>query len=969
MITSNTPYVIKRDGRHEPVSYDKIQIRLKLLSDANFLPNSPALQVEPVLVAQKVIEAGVIGMSTRQLDDTAADIAAYMSTDQPDYGTLAARISVSNLHKETSADFRKVTDVLNKYMVHGRPNPMVSPDYVRVVERHGDAIQAALHYERDYMLEYFGFKTLQRSYLFKTDNNVVERPQHMYMRVALGVHIKRPSNQRATPDAPVWRPVEDFDIDAALRTYDLISRHMYTHATPTLFNSGTIRCQLGSCFLLPISDDSIVGIFDTLKDCAVISKNSGGIGLSLHNIRASGSAISGTNGTSNGIVPMIKQFNDMAKYVDQCFPAGMLVHTAGGMMSLSSLDKSHMFHDVATSDGMFKPVKTVMRYDGDGKVMAQITLMGAPSSMHVTEAHPILCVKATQAPNIALQRGLSCAEYLEASQIRSGDYLLLPVPHHDTLDALEAVPEQCELMGVCAGLTLADDALSSQWTGVLYDRCALVHAVSLVNKLFDMGYTCQIDCKKADKWVHVNLFCALPDLDMKAHWAEHVWFNILKGMIVICDPHASPLYLECRSCSVSVSTIAATALRAGLASFCTDSAVRIMWSDALCAWWRGYHWEHHPCPEMNIIVERVETATIIPLDHPVHVDMPMPIRNSSEPSKSGNLLLLPVQSVTISLPTTTPSCKQSVYDLELISEPHNYATQYGLVHNGGGRRPGAVAVYLEPWHADIYDFLMLKREGSQAHEDVYYKSRDLFYALWIPDLLMKRVFEEENGTWSLFCPNEILPTKLHELTGAEFEAAYTLLEKSSKVRRTVNAKEFWYKILESQVETGTPYMLYKDAANSKSNQRHLGVITCSNLCTEIIEYSSPDECAVCNLASLALPKFVTTDDKGVITGYDYNLFMDVVQTVVRNMNAVIDASFYPLPSMEKSNLSHRPIGLGVQGLADLFFLLRLPYGSPEARHVNRRVFKCMYYAAVSASCQLAQEHGAYESFTGRTASE
>lgn len=504
--------------------------------------------------------------------------AAYAATQHPDYSLLAGRIAMSNLHKMTKSSFLAVAEELGGY-IHpetGKPAPLMAADVLEIVRANAERLEAAIDYERDLQFDFFAFKTLERSYLLKTHDKVAERPQHMYMRVALGIHKD--------------------DIEAALETYELMSTKVFTHATPTLFNAGTPRPQLSSCFLLQMQDDSIHGIYDTLKQCAVISKYAGGIGLSIHNIRAKGSYIGGTNGHSNGIVPMLKVFNDSARYVDQ----------------------------------------------------------------------------------------------------------------------------------------------------------------------------------------------------------------------------------------------------------------------------------------------------------------------------------------------------------------------------GGGKRKGSIAVYLEPWHADVEDFLDLKKNHGKEEQ----RARDLFYALWIPDLFMKRV--KEDGEWSLFCPNEA--PGLPDCWGAEFEELYTRYEREGKARGTVRAQALWFKILQSQIETGTPYLLYKDAANSKSNQQHLGTIRSSNLCTEVMEYTSPDEVAVCNLASIALPKFVRKADDGS-TSFDFEGLVSVAKVATRNLNKVIDLNFYPVEEARRSNMRHRPIGLGVQGLADTFAMMRLPFESAEARALNRDIFEALYYGSVNASCELAEAQGAYETYEGSPASQ
>ncbi|MDW8295621.1 MAG: ribonucleoside-diphosphate reductase subunit alpha [Raineya sp.] len=560
--------VQKRDGRLESVKFDKITARIERLCyglDMRF--------VEPVEIAKRVIAGIYDRIPTTELDELAAQTAAAMATTHPDYAILAARIAISNLHKETSKSFSNTMKRLYEYIdpKTGENAGLIAKDVYEVIRKNAALLDSTIIYDRDYHFDYFGFKTLEKSYLLRINGKVAERPQHMFMRVAVGIHKD--------------------DIEAAIETYNLMSEKWFIHATPTLFNAGTPKPQLSSCFLLTMKEDSIDGIYDTLKQCAKISQSAGGIGLSIHNIRATGSYIKGTNGYSNGIVPMLKVFNDTARYIDQ----------------------------------------------------------------------------------------------------------------------------------------------------------------------------------------------------------------------------------------------------------------------------------------------------------------------------------------------------------------------------GGGKRKGAFAIYLEPWHADIFEFLELKR--NQGAEEL--RARDLFYALWIPDLFMKRV--EANETWSLFCPNEA--PGLHECYGEEFERLYEKYELEGRARKVVKAQDLWFQILESQIETGTPYMLYKDAANRKSNQKNLGTIKGSNLCTEIIEYTSPDEVAVCNLASLALPKYVINGK------FDHQKLYEVTKVVTRNLNKIIDINYYPVPEAERSNKRHRPIGIGVQGLADVFIMLRMPYESEEARGLNRDIFETIYYAALEASMELAQKYGPYETYEGSPISQ
>jgi len=561
--------VIKRDGRKESVKFDKITARIEKLSyglNADY--------VKTIEIAKKVIDGLYDGVSTQELDELAAETAATLTTKHPDFATLAARISVSNLHKTTSKSFSSTMKRLYTYVnpKTGENASLLSKDVYGVINKNAALLDSSIIYDRDFSYDYFGFKTLEKSYLLKLEGKVVERPQHMLMRVAVGIHKD--------------------DIDSVLETYNLLSEKWFTHATPTLFNAGTPKPQLSSCFLLTMKEDSIDGIYDTLKQCAKISQSAGGIGLSIHNVRATGSYIKGTNGVSNGIIPMLRNFDMTARYVDQ----------------------------------------------------------------------------------------------------------------------------------------------------------------------------------------------------------------------------------------------------------------------------------------------------------------------------------------------------------------------------GGGKRKGSFAIYIEPWHSDIFEFLQLKK--NHGKEEL--RARDLFYAMWIPDLFMKRV--ESNEEWSLFSPDEA--KDLHETYGEEFEKLYEKYEKEGKARKTVKAQELWFEILESQIETGNPYILYKDAANKKSNQKNLGTIKSSNLCTEIIEYTSPDEIAVCNLASIALNKFVKDD-----LTYDHQKLYEITKVITKNLNKVIDVNYYPVEEAKNSNLRHRPIGIGVQGLADTFILMRQAFDSPEAKKLNTEIFETIYFAAMESSMEIAQKEGPYKTYEGSPVSK
>ncbi len=552
--------------------FDKITARVrKLCYGLNDL-------VDPIKISMRVIEGIYDGVTTSELDNLAAEIAATLTTTHPDYAKVAARIAVSNLHKNTKKSFSETMKDLYEYVNPrtGKQASMIEEQVYRIIEKNADKLDSTIIYNRDFGYDFFGFKTLERSYLLKINGEIVERPQHMLMRVAVGIHLD--------------------DIDAAIETYELMSKKYFTHATPTLFNAGTPKPQMSSCFLLQMQDDSIEGIYNTLQQTAKISQSAGGIGLSIHNVRATGSYIRGTNGTSNGIVPMLRVFNDTARYVDQ----------------------------------------------------------------------------------------------------------------------------------------------------------------------------------------------------------------------------------------------------------------------------------------------------------------------------------------------------------------------------GGGKRKGSFAIYLEPWHADIFQFLDLKK--NHGKEEM--RARDLFYAMWMPDLFMKRV--EENGDWTLMCPNEC--PHLYDTYGDEFEKLYIGYEKVGKGRKTVKARDLWEKILEAQIETGNPYMLYKDAANRKSNHKNLGTIRSSNLCTEIMEYTAQDEVAVCNLASIAIPMFISENAEGE-KFFDHKKLFKVTKKITKNLDTVIDRNFYPIPEAENSNMRHRPVGIGIQGLADAFIMLRMPFTSDEAKELNQEIFETIYFAALTASMELAKDKGPYSSYKGSPISQ
>jgi ribonucleoside-diphosphate reductase alpha subunit len=705
--------VVKRDGRREDVAFEKVQQRINNVAKG--------LHVNTTKVAQGVLTRIVDGITTTELDNITANLAYSWTTTHPDYGDLAARIAISNHQKNTPATFLAAVNVLADVKdATGAQASLLDPEFLSVVRAHADVIEARIDYERDFLLDYFGFKTLEKAYLLRdTHRRVVERPQHLWMRVAIGL----------------WT----HDLDRAFETYDLMSRKLYTHATPTLFNAGTKRPQLSSCYLLG-TNDSIHGIYKTLTDCALISQYGGGIGLHVSNIRAKGSLIRGTGGTSNGIVPMLRVFNNTARYVDQCFVPETRVYTQRGLVRMDELT------------------------DAD-KVMTS------------------------------------------------------------------------------GGSESADETGNKHFTGALYPT------FNAISKVVTHNYSgIMLEVQMGDKTIQVT-----PD-----------------HAVLVNDVDGVPNYIQ--------------------------------------------------------IGKLMPGAKIL-----------------------GNSCIHTITSMKETTYTGT------LYDLE-VENTHDYLVDgLGFVHNGGGKRNGSFAIYLEPWHADVEDFLEMKKNTGSEEE----RARDLFYALWISDLFMERV--DKNMDWTLFCPDEA--PGLADVVGDDFKALYERYEREGRGKKTIKAQKLWFHILDSQIETGTPYLLYKDAANLKSNQQNVGVIKSSNLCTEIIEYSDDKECAVCNLASISLPAFVHDG------AFDFKQLRDITRTVIRNLNRVIDINYYPTPEAERSNKRHRPIGLGVQGLSDVFAMLGLPWESDEAAALNKRIFAHMYYAAAQSSCELAAAEGVYETFVGSPVSQ
>lgn len=747
-----------------------------------------------------------------------AEIAVGNTTKHPDYGLLGGRLMMHQLHLNTSSSLLETYENLSR---------IISPETIEIIKEHEETLQEIIDFEKDFNYDFFGFKTLERTYLLQG-----ERPQQMLIRIAIGIHGN--------------------NINEIADSYRMMSNGLFTHATPTMINAGTKNNQMSSCFLIAMKDDSISGIYDTLKECALISKMAGGIGMHIHNIRAKGSYIQGTNGTSDGVVPMLRVFNNTARYVDQCLHPNNLIYTTKGLIEIKECKAGETV--VFTTRGP-EVIKDVLEFTHDQEMLV-IDFNGSNQSMIITGQH-LVSVD---------------GKWKEAGELEIGDEVSM-----DTNFETETKPTN------------------------LTDNDLVFYGIMLV-------------CGD-----HSNCYCLTHNADVKDF------------------------------------------LRMYLTSLCVKFEVkedRITWERNLVIPFRysdfsngvNENFFNLPAEKRRKIIFGISMSQGSLNNH--FNSIRFLLMKSGMDIKDGNI----VEKGKTSRISNIRKINYSgvVFDLQM-EKTHNYFTYNGLVHNGGGKRKGAFAIYLEPWHADIIDFLNLKRPVGKEED----RARDLFYGLWIPDLFMKRVREEKD--WTLFDPHEC--PGLSDTYGEEFEKLYETYEKEGRGNKTIKARTLFNQIIFSQVETGTPYMLYKDACNKKSNQKNLGTIKCSNLCTEIIQYSSPEETSVCNLASIGLPKFVTGNE------FDFGLLYSVTRKITRNLNQVIDRNFYPTESCRNSNLKHRPIGIGIQGLADVFAMLGLPFTSPKARKLNEQIFETIYFAACSESVSLAEEHGAYETFKGSPASK
>ena len=818
---------------------------------------------------------------------------------------------------------------LNKYTNRsGKKSPLVSNQFMRTVTQLHNKynLNKLCEYTRDYYFDYFGFKTLEKSYLIKINEVTIERPQHLWLRVAIGIHGQLDSEEENLPD--VYRKV--------CESYTYMSMKYFTHASPTLYNAGTQTAQLSSCFLLAMEDDSIKGIYSTLADCAAISQHAGGIGLHIHNIRATGSHIRGTNGHSNGIVPMLRVFNNTARYVDQCVTPDSVLYTTSGPIQIQFAmgGKTQLF----TLDGT-EPIENVIEHEVSNVKLSEImTIHG--TRLSVTADHPILALKQRDIDDIVNKpignTSNAVGKWYTASSLLPKDLLMFPVPTF-TEDDDDLSMEDCYMYGVLwnqpennpqfiksAHCHISNHNVKDRIQFYL-DSKRVLYSVSMNGDNITYSWIndkLQLPFRFSD-FVSGRVGFLNEPFELASRWLNLPLYkckHILKGWL------EAQQFTNIKLCNM--------VYNASLQYLCMRCGVM-----------------PHYRPDRKLWIpfsEQISTLlSVVDLDKKTYIHFP-----KNEFYCDGNFIYCAISRIGVNNYTGM------LYDLQMNVE-HNYMLQSAMVHNGGGKRHGSFAIYIEPWHADIEAFLELRK--NHGSEDT--KARDLFYALWMPDLFMERV--QSKMTWTLMCPDQC--PGLSDVYGDEFVKLYEQYEKEGR-GRTIDAQYLWWKILDAQMETGTPYIVYKDAVNHRSNQKNVGIIKSSNLCTEIVEYSDKDETAVCNLASIGLPTFVYKRADGKMD-FNYQELHKVTQVITENLNRVIDINFYPTEKTERSNKRHRPLGIGVQGLADVIILLDYTFDSTEARILNTRIFETIYHASLTRSNEISIRDGPYSTFAGSPASK
>jgi ribonucleotide reductase alpha subunit len=979
-------YVVKRSGETEVLSYKKILERTKKLgSQFNINLNYTSL-------VMKIMDQLFNNIKTSEIDELMCQTCAALGSTDYDYYRLASALCISNHQKEVSEDFE-----LNYQKIYGNDSGYLSKEFLDIIHRNADYFKSILDYSRDYDIDYFGYKTLERAYLMKHDKVITERIQHMWLRVAIQIHGD--------------------NLEKVKETYNGMSQKYFIHATPTLFNSGTKRPQLSSCYLIGMEDDSIDGIFNTLHDCASISKWAGGIGLHIHNIRAKGTQIIGTNGVSNGLVPMLRVFNNTARYVDQCVVPETYIYTKDGPKQIQYVQKG--VDEIYNEQGGLEVIQNVLEHAYDGQIL-EIKTQNSDISLRITPEHPVLsiCSNEFQGYNEIMNRistGLLHVDYHDAKELDNNSFLVFKIP---------------EYYEDISSIYIEDVNMYGLMSLYLDNECFTTNFYSMT---FPHTYDVESDIEEVMEYLNHNMFKYTISKDVENKLTQIKWTKSVNFKFYVSDfVFQGKRIISSRMLNLPVHKTNEILNKLNV-NYCSDE-----------------------------LSEYIRFLKIKNGNISTHLDACF--------SMNGYIFDR-VKSITSS------HYEGVLYDLQMEKE-HNYMIHNSIVHNGGGKRSGSFAMYLEPWHADIEDFLELRKN----HGDEEARARDLFYALWIPDLFMKRVSDDDY--WYLMCPN--VCKGLSDCYGEDFETLYNSYVEKGMYKRKMKARELWFQVLDSQMETGTPYMLYKDACNKKSNQSNLGVIKSSNLCvapetlimtdkgnieistvsgdivnvwngyewstaevrktgenqklmkivfsndktidctyyhkfyiynserkiikveaqqlsigdqiidyimptdeivqgitvkeiietgriddtycftepkrhmgifngiitgqcTEIIEYSDKDETAVCNLASISLSAMVDESTHA----FNFDKLQQIAETVTENLNRIIDCNFYPTMKTYRSNMNHRPIGIGVQGLADAFAKMDLPFDSDEAQALNKDIFETIYYASMKKSNEIS----------------
>ena len=888
MDTDLDMHVIKRNGSKEVLSYKKILERTKRVGEQ--FDN----QINYTNLVMKIIDQLHNNISTSQIDEMMCQLCASMGATNYDYYTLASHLCISNHQKEVCDDF-----VSNYHNIFNNDEGYLSREFLNIIDKHQEYFRTFINNNRDYEIDYFGFKTLERAYLMKYDGKICERIQHLWLRVAIQIHNE--------------------DLEKIKTTYEALSQKYFIHATPTLFNSGTKRPQLSSCYLIAMEDDSIDGIFNTLHDCASISKWAGGIGLHLHNIRGKNTKIVGTNGTSNGIVPMLKVFNNTARYVDQCVIPETYIYTVEGPKQIQYVktNEDHIYNEL----GKTEVIQNVLEHTYTGS-MLNIKTNNNLDELCITPEHPVFSI--LNIPNQfdhqtiknQIDRNLLTIDYNEAKELNTKSMIGYVIPTH-FIDNETITMDDCYMYGLMiGGINMNNKETSCRF---VFDTISHERQLGFVKSYLNSHYINYVINIESENKVEIIWSRGV---DFKFKYVD-LHNNLNKKCIT-----SKYLNLPLKKVNELIKGILTFGeINDDSINFTTKSRELVEQMNLLFLKNGVMTQTRRMNKNMYMKIPLINTiCDMLCLDHLKPIETPF--------FKYGNNLFTRIENISKSF------YKGVVYDLQMKHE-HNYMIHNGIVHNGGGKRSGSFAMYLEPWHSDIEAFLELRKN----HGDEELRARDLFYALWIPDLFMKKVDNDEY--WYLMCPHQC--PGLSDSYGDEFESLYQKYVDENKYSKKMKARELWFQLLDSQMETGTPYMLYKDAANKKSNQQNLGVIKSSNLCTEIMEYSDKNETAVCNLASISLSAMVNENRL-----FDYEKLGEVTEIVTENLNKIIDVNFYPTTKTHTSNMNHRPIGIGVQGLADCFAKMDLPFDSTEAQDVNRNIFETIYYHTMKKSNEISK---------------